>query len=34
LRGALHNYATHTAAALNIDSYAERVYQANHAAGL
>jgi hypothetical protein len=34
LRRRLHNYTTHTTPAQNIDSYAERVYQANRAAGL
>ncbi|MBV8348423.1 MAG: ribbon-helix-helix protein, CopG family [Mycolicibacterium sp.] len=34
LRVALHDYATRTVPALNIDSYAEQVYQANQAAGL
>jgi hypothetical protein len=34
LRRALHTYTTRTAPALNIDSYAEQVYEANQAAGL
>ena len=34
LRRALHTYTTRTAAALNIDAYAEQVYEANRAAGL
>ena len=34
LRFALHNYTTRTVPALNIDAYAEQVYQANRAAGL
>jgi len=34
LRRALHTYTTRTAPALNIDSYAEQVYEANRAAGL
>jgi metal-responsive CopG/Arc/MetJ family transcriptional regulator len=34
LRIALHLYATRTVPALNIDAYAEQVYQANRAAGL
>jgi metal-responsive CopG/Arc/MetJ family transcriptional regulator len=34
LRRALHTYTTHTAQALNIDAYAQQVYEANRAAGL
>jgi metal-responsive CopG/Arc/MetJ family transcriptional regulator len=34
LRRALHTYKTRTAPALNIDSYAEQVSEANRAAGL
>ena len=34
LRRALHTYTTHTAPALNIDAYAQQVYEANRAAGL
>jgi len=34
LRVALHNYTTRTVPALDIDAYAERVYQANRAADL
>ena len=34
LRRALHRYTTHIAPVLNIDAYAEEVYQANRAAGL
>lgn len=34
LRVALHTYATRTVPALNIDAYADQVYQANQAAGL
>lgn len=34
LRLALHDYATRTVPALNIDAYAEQVYQANQTAGL
>jgi metal-responsive CopG/Arc/MetJ family transcriptional regulator len=34
LRRALLQYTTHTAPALNIDAYAEHVYQANRDAGL
>jgi metal-responsive CopG/Arc/MetJ family transcriptional regulator len=34
LRRALHTYKTRTAPALNIDAYAEQVYEANGAAGL
>jgi len=34
LRVALHTYTTRTVPALNIDAYADQVYQANHAAGL
>jgi len=34
LRRALLQYTTHTAPALNIDAYAEQVYQANRDAGL
>jgi hypothetical protein len=34
LRRALNRYATRTAPALNIDSYAERVYRVNRASGL
>lgn len=33
LRRALHTYTTQTAPALDIDSYAEQVYQANRATG-
>ena len=34
LRRALHTYTTRTAPALDIDSYAEQVYEVNRAAGL
>jgi metal-responsive CopG/Arc/MetJ family transcriptional regulator len=34
LRRALHTYTTRTAPALDLDSYAEQVYDANQAAGL
>jgi metal-responsive CopG/Arc/MetJ family transcriptional regulator len=34
LRRALHTYTTRTAPALDIDGYAEQVYEANRAAGL
>ncbi len=34
LRIALTNYTTHTVPALNIDDYADMIYQANKAAGL
>lgn len=34
LRRALNTYTTRTAPALNIDSYAEQVYEANRASGL
>ena len=34
LRRALHTYTTQTAPALNIDTYDQRVYEANRAAGL
>jgi metal-responsive CopG/Arc/MetJ family transcriptional regulator len=34
LRVALHTYTTRTVPALNIDAYADQVYQANQAAGL
>ncbi|HZE15053.1 MAG TPA: ribbon-helix-helix protein, CopG family [Mycobacterium sp.] len=34
LRIALHNYTTRTVPALDIDAYADKVYQANRAAGL
>ncbi|GFG51589.1 antitoxin [Mycolicibacterium agri] len=34
LRCALYRYTTHTVPALDIDSYAERISQANRAAGL
>jgi hypothetical protein len=34
LRRALHTYTTRTAPALDIDAYAEQVYDANRAAGL
>jgi hypothetical protein len=34
LRRALDTYTTRTAPALDIDSYAEQVYEANRAAGL
>lgn len=34
LRIALKNYTTHTVPALNIDDYAQQIYQANRAAGL
>lgn len=34
LRVALHNYTTRTVPALNIDAYAQKVYQANRSAGL
>jgi metal-responsive CopG/Arc/MetJ family transcriptional regulator len=34
LRRALHNYTTRTVPALNIDAYAQQVYQANRTAGL
>jgi metal-responsive CopG/Arc/MetJ family transcriptional regulator len=33
LRRVLREYTSHTVSALNIDSYAERVYRANRAAG-
>ena len=33
LRRALHTYTTRTAPALDIDAYAEQVYEANRAAG-
>lgn len=33
LRTVLENYTTHTVPALNIDGYAQKVYQANRAAG-
>jgi hypothetical protein len=33
LHSALRDYAAHTAAALDIDSYARQVYEANRAAG-
>lgn len=34
LRVALHNYTTRTVPALNIDAYAEQVYQTNRIVGL
>jgi metal-responsive CopG/Arc/MetJ family transcriptional regulator len=34
LRIALHNYTTRTVPGLDIDAYADKVYQANRAAGL
>jgi metal-responsive CopG/Arc/MetJ family transcriptional regulator len=34
LRISLANYTTHTVPALDIDAYAEKVYQANRAIGL
>lgn len=34
LRIALYNYTEHTVPALNIDGYAQKVYQTNRAAGL
>ena len=34
LRIALTDYTTHTVPALNIDDYAQQIYQANQAAGL
>ncbi|ETZ68480.1 antitoxin domain protein, partial [Mycobacterium sp. MAC_080597_8934] len=34
LRISLENYTTHTVPTLDIDAYAEKVYQANRAAGL
>lgn len=34
LRIALNNYTAHTVPALNIDAYAQQVYQANRAVGL
>jgi metal-responsive CopG/Arc/MetJ family transcriptional regulator len=34
LRRALHTYTTRTAPALDIDSYATQVYEANRSAGL
>ena len=34
LRIALHNYTTRTVPVLDIDAYADKVYQANRAAGL
>ncbi len=34
LRISLEHYTTHTVPKLNIDDYAEKVYQANRAAGL
>ena len=34
LRISLKNYTTHTVPPLDIDAYAEKVYQANRAAGL
>ena len=34
LRISLENYTTHTVPTLEIDAYAEEVYQANRAAGL
>jgi metal-responsive CopG/Arc/MetJ family transcriptional regulator len=34
LRISLKNYTTHTVPTLGIDAYAEKVYQANRAAGL
>lgn len=34
LRIALHNYTTQTVPALDIDAYADKVYQANRAANL
>ncbi|ARV80634.1 MULTISPECIES: ribbon-helix-helix protein, CopG family [Mycobacterium] len=34
LRISLENYTTHTVPTLDIDAYAEKIYQANRAAGL
>jgi hypothetical protein len=34
LRIALENYTTHTVPALNIDDYANKIYQANRVSGL
>lgn len=34
LRAALHTYKTETVPALNIDEYAQRVYETNRSAGL
>lgn len=34
LRISLENYAAHTVPTLDIDAYAEKVYQANQASGL
>lgn len=34
LRISLKNYTTHTVPTLDIDAYADKVYQANRAAGL
>jgi metal-responsive CopG/Arc/MetJ family transcriptional regulator len=34
LRTSLENYTTHTVPTLDINAYAEKVYQANRAAGL
>jgi hypothetical protein len=34
LRAALQTYTTRTVPALDIDAYAQKVYQANRAAGL
>lgn len=34
LRGSLENYTAHTVPALDIDTYAEKVYQTNRSAGL
>jgi metal-responsive CopG/Arc/MetJ family transcriptional regulator len=34
LRVALHKYTTRTVPALDIDAYAQKVYQANRSAGL
>ena len=34
LRRALHTYTAHAAPALNIDAYAQQVYEANRTAGL
>ena len=34
LRVALHNYTTRTGPALDIDAYAQKVYQANQSAAL
>lgn len=34
LRIALENYTTHTVPALDIDAYAQKVYEANRVAGL